>query len=835
MKNMYGTSLLVASVLTAGGFTSMAMAQDECSTAITAVIGPNAFNTTTATTSPEAVDDTQCAGTFLNWGAANKDVWFVFQAPDTGYLNLNTCFAGSFDTSVVVYTGSCGALTQIACNGDGNGLNGCQEYYSRVPQIETTAGTNYYIRIGGYTPASGISESGTGSLALNFEAVLEGCLGATGDCGTPHATGGCDDAVCCSAVCAFDNSCCDASWTADCVTYAVDLCGLFVYSCTGANPAVANDCATSATVLTSDTFRDIDLNGCNTDGPNHDGVADCQGSGNDVILNDVWYRVQAQANGIMVVQTCVVNGGPATTFDSKIAVYDMGTNFSTFDYNSLPDALVDCNDAYEACFAAGGIDPSYLEAATLAGNWYLIRVGTFDTPGTARVTFNFPEPCSLPAPTSNEAEACGDDSNGGCNAGGPVESITLGAKVQGTFWVEDDGAGGLLRDLDWYQIDVTSDKDVTVSVFSNSFAVSAVYGGDITAPNCTGITPVGAGAGACPNTNSYCLSPGSYFIVVGMDFAMGATPCGSSSGLNNYVLEVTGVDGSCPTIVGTTCTSPGADTAWSNNEAPPAGTNNLNGVVACAVNTAFPDCALSGTGRNRFARPFAAGQIGGEINCFEVGFFSVVRDVNATNTACALYLSDLPLPATVYICRDTDGANPRNIIETAGDGNDLEVLSTRSVLVPGMADTGAIDFDPPLCLDGVTGNIVVVLDIPSFLDPNPTVPEDSGYQMRAAGNVITGVTPNVFVRLSCADAAGQYVAANSLGAFNNQWYVSANGTFAGCASDCAGDFDGDGFVTAADLSTLLGSWGGPGGDIDGDGTTTAADLSALLGAWGACP
>jgi len=298
---------------------------------------------------------------------------------------------------------------------------------------------------------------------------------------------------------------------------------------------------------------------------------------------------------------------------------------------------------------------------------------------------------------------------------------------------------------------------------------------------------------------------------------------------------VTGVDGSCPTIVGTTCTSPGADTAWSNNQAPPAGTNNLNGVVACAANSAFPNCTLSGTGRNRFARPFAAGQIGGEINCFEVGFFSVVRDVNATNTACALYLSDLPLPATVYICRDTDGANPRNIIATAGDGADLEVLSTRSVLVPGMADTGAINFDPPLCLDGVTDNIVVVLDIPSFLDPNPTVPEDSGYQMRAAGNVITGVAPNVFVRLSCADAAGQYVAANSLGAFNNQWYVSANGTFAGCASDCAGDFDGDGFVTAADLSTLLGSWGGPGGDIDGDGTTTAADLSALLGAWGACP
>jgi hypothetical protein len=56
-----------------------------------------------------------------------------------------------------------------------------------------------------------------------------------------------------------------------------------------------------------------------------------------------------------------------------------------------------------------------------------------------------------------------------------------------------------------------------------------------------------------------------------------------------------------------------------------------------------------------------------------------------------------------------------------------------------------------------------------------------------------------------------------------------------CGTPCPADFDGDGLVSAADLSALLGAWGTAGGDINGDGVTNAADLSALLGAWGVCP
>jgi hypothetical protein len=54
-------------------------------------------------------------------------------------------------------------------------------------------------------------------------------------------------------------------------------------------------------------------------------------------------------------------------------------------------------------------------------------------------------------------------------------------------------------------------------------------------------------------------------------------------------------------------------------------------------------------------------------------------------------------------------------------------------------------------------------------------------------------------------------------------------------SNCPADIDGNGTVDAADLSAVLGNWGGSGvGDLDGNGVVDAADLSTILGAWGEC-
>jgi hypothetical protein len=85
---------------------------------------------TNATT---AADDPWC------WGNA-QSVWYAFTAPANMLLEANTLGSG-YDTSLSVYTGSRGALSQMVCNDDaGNSLQ------SRV-RIEATAGTTYYFMV----------------------------------------------------------------------------------------------------------------------------------------------------------------------------------------------------------------------------------------------------------------------------------------------------------------------------------------------------------------------------------------------------------------------------------------------------------------------------------------------------------------------------------------------------------------------------------------------------------------------------------------------------------------------------------------------------------------
>lgn len=54
-----------------------------------------------------------------------------------------------------------------------------------------------------------------------------------------------------------------------------------------------------------------------------------------------------------------------------------------------------------------------------------------------------------------------------------------------------------------------------------------------------------------------------------------------------------------------------------------------------------------------------------------------------------------------------------------------------------------------------------------------------------------------------------------------------------CVTTDPADLNFDGIVDGADMTILLGSWGGPGpGDLDGNAIVNGADLTRLLGAWG---
>jgi hypothetical protein len=135
----------------------VAGAGDECSSALIAVNGANPFETETATPSEGSPDDSQCEGTYLDWGNS-ADIWFLYVPSASGTVQFTTCDSNSYDTSMVLYQGSCD--NQVACNGDGDGGNGCQQYYSEI-DYDVNAGESYYIRIGGYQ-----GETGPGTLTI---------------------------------------------------------------------------------------------------------------------------------------------------------------------------------------------------------------------------------------------------------------------------------------------------------------------------------------------------------------------------------------------------------------------------------------------------------------------------------------------------------------------------------------------------------------------------------------------------------------------------------------------------------------------------------------------
>jgi hypothetical protein len=138
---------------------------DTCETAFAAAIGSNPFNTNNATQSTfPPPSEGGCSGTYLDWDDS-PDVWFKWVSPTYGLLSLDTCQSGSYDTSLAVYQGpDCDNLVQIGCNGDGNGLSGCQAYYSYVEDLDVSYGETYWFRLGGWLGASG-----SGVLHVNLE------------------------------------------------------------------------------------------------------------------------------------------------------------------------------------------------------------------------------------------------------------------------------------------------------------------------------------------------------------------------------------------------------------------------------------------------------------------------------------------------------------------------------------------------------------------------------------------------------------------------------------------------------------------------------------------
>jgi hypothetical protein len=102
-----------------------------------------------------------------------NDVWYHFFASCSGPYEARTCVGNTaFDTVVTVWDGTlgCGAVVQVGCNDDNN-CSIAGQGLSSIATWNATAGTLYYVSVGGFLGATGPFDLSVGlspTLTLTF-------------------------------------------------------------------------------------------------------------------------------------------------------------------------------------------------------------------------------------------------------------------------------------------------------------------------------------------------------------------------------------------------------------------------------------------------------------------------------------------------------------------------------------------------------------------------------------------------------------------------------------------------------------------------------------------
>ena len=289
---------------------------DDCSDPIAATDGANAFDSSGFTNSPEPVP-TGCTNFF---GEMASDAWLSYTASATGQATFNTCDAGSHDTDLAVYSGTCASLTLLGCDGDSNTQGGCQGFASEVV-ANVIAGESYLVRVGGF--AAGDAGPGTVTITVGGGPVAENCSNGVDDDGDGLAD--CDDPDC------FANPACGGGGGGN------DECANAVAVFDGANPFDTTGFTDSP---------EPDPTGC----PNFFGE----------MASDGWFSYTATDTGTTTFNTCDPFG-----YDTDIAVYG-GTCGAL--------ALLGC-DGDSNVIAGCQIFASEVSVPVISGETYIVRIG----------------------------------------------------------------------------------------------------------------------------------------------------------------------------------------------------------------------------------------------------------------------------------------------------------------------------------------------------------------------------------------------------------------------------------------------------------------------------
>lgn len=127
-------------ILAASGAAQAQPANDDCSAAIEVFAGSSVNGTNVNAT---GTDINSCAGS-----GDTRDVWYYYVPTEDGLATFSLCSAGSFDTTLSIFTG-CGG-SELSCDDDG-----CSGSLRSTITLNVNDGTPYYVRVAGYGGATG--------------------------------------------------------------------------------------------------------------------------------------------------------------------------------------------------------------------------------------------------------------------------------------------------------------------------------------------------------------------------------------------------------------------------------------------------------------------------------------------------------------------------------------------------------------------------------------------------------------------------------------------------------------------------------------------------------
>lgn len=118
------------------------------------------FTTVGATTTVTPGAPSSCVGgsgaAIGGYTTGTADVWFSVVAPSSGELYITPQPGyGISDGVMVLYSGTCGSLTQITCSDDNNYPGSANDFLPYIAETGLTPGQTYYIRYFGFGTSTG--------------------------------------------------------------------------------------------------------------------------------------------------------------------------------------------------------------------------------------------------------------------------------------------------------------------------------------------------------------------------------------------------------------------------------------------------------------------------------------------------------------------------------------------------------------------------------------------------------------------------------------------------------------------------------------------------------